>query len=222
MRVIMSISDENQFLYTESPGLDPDRKALIKKWINNLDRKPSKSLDVGCGSGSLSLLLGENVEKWGLDFQRNSLLPDHFKFIAGDVSEEWHIPKEAFDIVFAGEIIEHLLDTDKFLCKCFEALSPDGILILTTPNLSSFANLRYWLRTENYMWVDSGANQFGHVRYLAPQRLRLALMDAGFVRVHLQTVSGLETLGFFPPLLKFTRSLFPLRGNRLCALAFKP
>lgn len=219
--MIMIISEENQFLYAESPSLDPDRKALISKWINNLDRKPAKSLDVGCGSGSLSLLLDQNVEKWGLDFQRNSSLPNDFHFIAGDVSDEWQIPKEAFDIVFAGEIIEHLLDTDKFLRQCFAALNPSGVLILTTPNLSSFANLRYWLRTENYMWVDSGINQFGHVRYLAPKRLKLALINSGFTQIELQTVSGLETLGFFPPLLKFARNLFPLRGNRLCTIAFK-
>ena len=114
------------------------------------------------------------------------------------------------------------MDTDFFLKQCFDSLKPGGYLLLTTPNLVSFANLRYWLQTEQYMWVDSAANQLGHVRYLAPKRMESALNVAGFCEIEMATVSGLESLQNVPLLHRLIQSLFPLRGNRLCVRARKP
>jgi 2-polyprenyl-3-methyl-5-hydroxy-6-metoxy-1,4-benzoquinol methylase len=162
------------------------------------------------------------VETWGLDFEQHPDLPPQFNFTSGDISQSWPVPTDHFDIIFGGEVIEHVLDTDLFLQRCFDALHQGGHLILTTPNLSSFANLRYWLQTDQYMWVDSGANQMGHVRYLAPKTMEIALQNAGFHEIKMQSVAGLEGLNFFPPLRQFIQNLFPLRGNRLCVMARKP
>ena len=41
---------------------------------------------------------------------------------------------ETFDVIFAGELIEHLSDFKGFLNSVKKHLSPDGILILSTPN----------------------------------------------------------------------------------------
>lgn len=40
----------------------------------------------------------------------------------------------AFDVVIAGEIIEHLIDISQFLQNVREVLKPDGCLVLTSPN----------------------------------------------------------------------------------------
>jgi len=42
--------------------------------------------------------------------------------------------KEKFDVVFAGELIEHLSNPGKFLDQSMKHLKKDGKLILTTPN----------------------------------------------------------------------------------------
>jgi 2-polyprenyl-3-methyl-5-hydroxy-6-metoxy-1,4-benzoquinol methylase len=216
-------TEENKSLYSEppnSPNFDQDRAELLSKWLKNID-SISRSLDIGCGSGGFSGLLPNNMEKWGIDFHKHPHLPHDFNFISGDISHKWQVPDNYFDVVLAGEVIEHVLDTDLFLKRCFDALSPGGYLLLTTPNLSSFANLRYWLQTDQYMWIDSGANQLGHVRYLAPKRMEQALESAGFQKIKMRSVAGLEKLDFFPPLRKFAQNLFPLRGNRLCVIAIK-
>jgi hypothetical protein len=72
------------------------------------------------------------------------------------------------------------------------------------------------------MWVDSGAHQFGHVRYLSPKRMRQALTTAGFDNIVMKSAAGLESLKFLLSLHNFVRHLFPLRGNRLCVMARKP
>lgn len=43
-----------------------------------------------------------------------------------------------FDIVIAGEIIEHLYNTDGFLQEVHRVLKPNGSLFITTPNLASW------------------------------------------------------------------------------------
>lgn len=216
-------TQENYSLYSEapnSPDFDQDRAELLSEWLKNI-HSISRSLDIGCGRGGFSALLPHNVEKWGIDFEKHPRLPKDFNFISGDISDKWQVPDNYFDVVLAGEVIEHVLDTDLFLKRCFDVLSPGGHLLLTTPNLSSFANLRYWLQADQYMWVDSGANQLGHVRYLAPKKMRQALESTGFQKIKMRRVAGLEKLNVFTPLRKFAQNIFPLRGNRLCVIAIK-
>lgn len=215
---------ENHTLYASAdnaPGFDPDRAKLLGNWLKDIST-PARSLDIGCASGGFSGLLPDDVEKWGVDFQRHPKLSEKFVFKSGDISEPWPIPKTYFDIVLAGEIIEHVLDTDAFLTQCFESLAVGGYLLLTTPNLVSFANLRYWFKTDQYMWVDSGSNQMGHVRYLAPSQMKIALQMAGFVDIQMASSSGLESLDRLSSLQNLLRKAFPLRGNRLCVMARKP
>jgi SAM-dependent methyltransferase len=221
---MLNTTEENFSLYSEannSPEFDSDRATLLRKWLETIS-PISRFLDIGCGRSGFSKLLPDNVEKWGLDFERHPDLPAKFNFINGDISHPWSLPNDRFDIVFAGEVIEHVLDTDLFLQRCFSVLRQGGYVLLTTPNLSSLANLRYWLKTEQYMWVDSGANQFGHVRYLSPKTMETALQKAGFNEIKMKSVAGLEGLNFFPPLRQIMQYVFPLRGNRLCVMARKP
>ncbi|MBD2772386.1 class I SAM-dependent methyltransferase [Iningainema tapete] len=220
---MLNTTEENRLLYSSghTPSFDQERATLLSYWLQNIT-PISRSLDIGCSSGGFSSLLPDKVEKWGLDFERHPDLPKQFNFLACDIAQSWSVPQNYFDVVLAGEVIEHVLDTDLFLQRCFDALRPGGYLLLTTPNLSSFANLRYWVQTDQYMWVDSGANQFGHVRYLAPKRMHTALKAAGFDSIVMKTVSGLESFQIFPLLHRFIQQVFPLRGNRLCVIACKP
>jgi len=45
-----------------------------------------------------------------------------------------------FDVVIAAEVIEHIVATEEFLAHCRAVLKPNGILILTTPNLLFWVN----------------------------------------------------------------------------------
>lgn len=219
---MLDSTKENQVLYAsaqKAPEFDADRATLLTRWLESL-LPITHSLDVGCAGGGFSALLPHATEKWGLDFERHPDLPSDFYFLRADATQTWPVQSGYFDVVLAGEIIEHVLDTALFLGQCYAALQPGGHLLLTTPNLSSFANLRYWLQTDNFMWVDSGAEQFGHVRYLAPKRMRVTLQKHGFEVVCMGSVAGLERLSL--PLRRVIQHFFPLRGNRLCVLARKP
>ena len=70
--------------------------------------------------------------------------------------------EDEFDIIVAGELIEHLSNPGKFLSNCYDHLSEDGIVIITTPNPRRLQHL-YWylsgnesrINTEHTMWFDN-------------------------------------------------------------------
>jgi 2-polyprenyl-3-methyl-5-hydroxy-6-metoxy-1,4-benzoquinol methylase len=128
-----------------------DRFSKINKIIldfrNNNNRR-IKILDVGCGEGAylkyLSKSIGKDFELYGIDIFIPSVEDSeklHINFLEGDLSKDSFSLdelKNSFDIIVAGEIIEHVENTDLFLINLLKLKSKEGILIITTPNLASW------------------------------------------------------------------------------------
>ncbi len=49
-------------------------------------------------------------------------------------------PDDSFDVVSAGEVIEHIYDPDRLLAETRRVLRPGGHVVLTTPNLQAWYN----------------------------------------------------------------------------------
>lgn len=112
----------------------------IEKVVRILRRLPrGRLLDVGYQKGSFADDLAR--EGWactGLDLTRR----DHpqVKTIQCDIEEGFPVESGVFDVVTAGEVIEHMLDEAYFLQECHRVLKEKGLLVLTTPNLSFLLN----------------------------------------------------------------------------------
>lgn len=91
-----------------------------------LGEEPRSALDVGCGAGFLGSLGFTNVI--GLDVRITNAVT--VRASAG------HLPFRAgiFDLVFAGEVLEHLNQPRRALDDWIRVLQPKGILGLSTPN----------------------------------------------------------------------------------------
>lgn len=50
------------------------------------------------------------------------------------------VPPHSVDLILAVEVIEHVYDPDAMLAFCRRLLRPGGVLLLTTPNLSSLVS----------------------------------------------------------------------------------
>jgi len=64
---------------------------------------------------------------------------DGFDIEVGDA--ETYVSAEPWDVVFAGDLVEHLSNPGRFFACCRQNLSDGGRLVLTTPNTYSFAKL---------------------------------------------------------------------------------
>ena len=131
----------------------------------------SKILDLGCVQHSVKNAsnddwvhgklydIGDKVI--GLDYQKEAVeqLRDRgYNVISGD-AENLDLD-ERFDVIIAGELIEHLSNVGRFLDGVREHLRPDGELILTTPNPWAFHRFKQALfgsvycNEEHTCWFD--------------------------------------------------------------------
>ncbi len=118
--------------------LDP-RLTLMRDLV--VSARPSSVLDVGCGRG---FFLGHLVESGltglvGVDVFED-VQPDGWEFRRGDVTSALPAEDASFDCVVAGEIIEHVPNPDDFLREIRRVLRPGGVLVVSTPNMVSWAN----------------------------------------------------------------------------------
>jgi 2-polyprenyl-3-methyl-5-hydroxy-6-metoxy-1,4-benzoquinol methylase len=143
-------------------------------------------LDTAAGSGIASEQL--SLQGWdvsALDISESLIEQIRARGIADvhchDLSDGT-LPFEdgVFQGVFAGEIIEHLVDTRRFLNETHRVLAPGGIVVITTPNLASFENRLRLLFGRYPQWVEYELSDQGHVRSYTPKTLRAQLRDCGF------------------------------------------
>lgn len=178
------ISKQNQTLWQGySVPLDSYRVQSGLNLLNSIQK--GRVLDVGCADGRLGKTLNENGwYSYGIDhnFQNVKLaLQKSIISTLGDLSSSLPFRDNSFDVIVAFEIIEHLVDTGRFLKECFRILNKNGFLILTTPNLTSLSNRIRLLFGKYPAWMDFDLeNGSGHVRYYTSAILRSQSESLGF------------------------------------------
>ena len=131
----------------------------------------NRILDVGCGDGSFTILIAKACkakEVYGIEISEKKVeiaRKRGIKCYQLDVdTENFPFQDNFFDAVFAGEIIEHLYDTDHFLEEVNRILKTNGIFILTTPNLAMWQNrISLLLGYQPYATSPSLRYRIGHL-----------------------------------------------------------
>ncbi len=108
-----------------------------------LNKNVKKIIDIGCGSGTISLYLaskgykvkGIDISKKAIKACRESAESIGLTNVEFEVS---HFPRDVlkgkYDLVFFSEVIEHLPDDELALKKIYKLLNPHGVLFLSTPS----------------------------------------------------------------------------------------
>jgi len=115
---------------------------LIAKENNHTGKK--RILDIGCGDGSFIKKFENDCEVFGVDISSVAVkIAKEAGITAYEVDmSRTKLPFESeyFDLVYMGDVIEHLANPDFAIYEVARTLKPNGFLVLSTPNLASWLN----------------------------------------------------------------------------------
>jgi len=215
----------NSIRYAKAQSLEYSGRVRVEKILDLIGSKRTV-LDVGCGDGSIAKLIkanGNNV--YGLE---NSSGAVQLAFEKGISVKEFNVEEEKwpgfgfkFDVVFAGEIIEHLFNTDKFLQNIYSVLKDDGCLVLTTPNIATLGRrIMLLLGINPLIETTARENDAGHIRYFTKASLVKLLIENGFMVTRFQSdVINFSNTGRY--YTKLIPKIFPTLGRTLIFKAIK-
>lgn len=143
----MTINSYYKKLYEDSSVEEYCLKGaqIILGLIKNEIKENDKVLEAGCGNGEFAVTIKERlgVNVTGIEISKSGIKKAKEKginVIRGNLQNKLPFREGEFDVVFSGQVLEHLYDPDFFLDECFRVLKKGGKLILTTPNLAAWFN----------------------------------------------------------------------------------
>jgi SAM-dependent methyltransferase len=135
------------------------------------------ALDVGCREGiQSSWLEGKGYEVTSID-----LVKSYENCLVVNVNDGLPFPDSSFDLIWASEVIEHLVSPKAFVHECDRTLKPGGKLVLTTPNST------FWLYPLAKLFGKSAKDlqNPGHLHFFSIEAIKSLFPRA-------------ELFGFFP------------------------
>lgn len=112
----------------------PEREALFRRYVDGPGRRV---LDLGCRDGALAKAYLDGNEIVGVDADREALadaaklgIETHW----ADLDQPLDFADGSFDVVVAGELLEHLRDPLRLVAEIRRVLQPGGTFIASVPN----------------------------------------------------------------------------------------
>lgn len=153
----------------------------------------NKWLDLGCHNARFVLMLADQgFDVTGVDVYDPKLKgQDTWEYKQHDLNTfPYPLSDHSFDVISGLEIIEHIIDTDRYLDEVKRILKPNGVLLLTTPNINMLRN-RLRVPLGKYPYGLEYRNEIHHVRLYNVEALTSQLPEHGFT---VQSVEGLNLL----------------------------
>jgi 2-polyprenyl-3-methyl-5-hydroxy-6-metoxy-1,4-benzoquinol methylase len=162
----------------------PAHLALRRGFLLRHVRAGDTVLDLGCGAGEFSAALrAAGAQPIGVDVAAEALRRAAQRVPGLDL-RRWHdgeplaLEDCSVDTVWAGEVVEHVVDVAPWLSEVRRVLRPRGTLLLTTPHHGPLVLLCLALSPRRF--AAHFEPRSDHVRFFSPRTLRALLGDLGF------------------------------------------
>jgi ubiquinone/menaquinone biosynthesis C-methylase UbiE len=160
-------------------GAEPERFAARRDFLLTNAAAGERVLDLGCGDGAFAAaLVAAGCVVTMADVAGEALRRARARAPGAEavqLVEGAPLPfaEDAFDVVWAGEVLEHVADVVGLLAEVRRVLRWGGALVATTP-----WHGRVVVATDTHF--DPRAD---HLRFFSARTLRAVLADAGFASV---------------------------------------
>jgi SAM-dependent methyltransferase len=182
----------DEYAFKEGDG---SSHAAILKLLQ--DMPPSKVLDLGCSGGLFAermRAMGHQVT--GVDYiEVEGVRERTDRFMVADLNNG--LPDEVgdgYDLVVAGDVIEHLHRPERVLEEIRAVLRPGGQLLLSVPNIGHWYS-RGRVALGGFDYDRRGILDETHLRFYSRASLRRAVRNAGYDLLEL-TFTGSPFVNF--------------------------
>ncbi len=177
-------------------GLDPSDYEPRRRFLLGNVAAGERVLDVGCGEGRFTedlatagaSVVGLDVAEEPLRRARARARADALDLRLVEPEREWSLPDASFDVVWAGEVIEHVADTGLLLSEARRVLVPGGRLLLSTPNHGRLARL--WFASSGRAFERHFDPLADHLRFYTTSSLSRLVERFGFRDVSVRAAAG--------------------------------
>lgn len=177
-------------------GARPERLELRRAFLLAHVTDGQDVLDIGCGAGEFSAALaGIGARPLAVDVAQEALRRAR-ELVPGLDARLWEagepLPADdaSVDAIWAGEVIEHVVDVAPWLSELRRVLRPRGTLLVTTPHHGRATLLSLALSRRRF--AAHFEPRSDHLRFFSPDTLAALLGDLGFdvagVRVRRATI----------------------------------
>jgi 2-polyprenyl-3-methyl-5-hydroxy-6-metoxy-1,4-benzoquinol methylase len=165
----------------------------VRREGERLGRDP-RVLDIGCGEGQFAAALARTgADVVALDVAGEAVRRTLTRYPELDAhviepEAELPLPDASFDVVWAGETIEHVADTAGWLSELRRVLRSSGLLLLSTPDHGPLSRLRLGLDRRAFEACFHPRSD--HLRFYTRRALYDLLADFRFEDVDVRGAGG--------------------------------
>ena len=143
-------------------------------------------LDVGCGDGATASLLKQS--KLCQSASGIELMPVPAETARQSLDHVWQgavedhlasLPPQRYDVVLCLDVLEHLLDPGMVLQTLTKSLTPNGVVIISLPNMQHYSVTLPLLFCGRWKLTDSGLQDRTHLRWFTRSAARAMIEQAG-------------------------------------------
>lgn len=179
------------------------RDQLDQHWqCDECNRTPldgKTALDVGCGAGLLAeplARLGARVSGLDASPELIAVAREHAAAQGLEIdyrSGELEQLEGRFDLITCMEVIEHVTEPAAFIGALARSLAPDGLLVLSTPNATSWSKLMMITLGEGLGRIPKDTHDFD--KFIGPDRMKSLLTGAGLECIDVEGIAWSPTRG---------------------------
>lgn len=140
-------------------------------------------LDVGCGTGSVTLIanrgkgndvVGIEPDAQRVDVARSRGVEVHCGYLTAEFFEE----HGKFDVIVFADVLEHLAEPAAMLDLALNGLKPHGHVLISVPNAVHWT-MRWQLLRGRFDYRESGIRDSTHLRWFTRHTLEQLLLSRG-------------------------------------------
>jgi len=181
----MQADDRENMLYSNGKRCSiQDEEVFMMNLLGEVKNQNTKLLDIGCGTGEISIALKEKgYETFGIDFSNIAIdiaSKAGLNCIHADLDKGLPLEDQSFDIAWAGDVMEHVFDPIGVFNEINRVLKSNGEFYATIPyDLNLKTRIKTLIGRSYQEGVYKKYKQFKHHSFFSENLMRFMYKSSG-------------------------------------------